>query len=76
MHHTPELLSSALFDGLVCNIFFRELSLILMAGEADFGPVLDVPSMVVVRVPVPLVTAVINWSAMVPVAYLRSPWLR
>jgi len=76
MYHTPELLSSALFDVLVCNFFFRELSTLLMGGPAGFGPARVVTSMEMVRVTVPLVTAVINCSAMVPVAYLRSPWLR
>ena len=60
----------------MCDIFFRELSLLLMAGEAGFRPVRDVISMVAVRVPVPLVTVVINWSAMVLEGYLRSLWLR
>jgi hypothetical protein len=60
----------------LCNIFFRELYLLLMAGEAGFGPERDVTSIVVVRVTVPLVTAVTNWSAMVPVANLQPPWLR
>jgi hypothetical protein len=61
-----------LFDVFVCYIyFFRELFLLMMAGEAGFGPARDVTSMAVVRVPVPLVTAVINWSAMVLEVYLQ-----
>jgi hypothetical protein len=57
-------------------IFFREMSLFLMAGEAGFGPARDVISTALVRVTVSLVTAITNWSAMVPGAFLRSPWLR
>jgi len=60
----------------VSNIFFRKLSLFLTAGEAVFGPVRSVTSIVMVTVPVPLVTVVINWSAMVLEGHLRSPWLR
>jgi hypothetical protein len=57
--------------------FFRKLSRILMAGEAGFGATRDVTSLVMVRVTVSLVTAVKkNCSAMVPEAYLRSPWLK
>ena len=76
MYHIPELLCWAVFDVLVCNIFFRELFRFLMAGEAGFGPERGVTSMEVVRDTVPLVTAVTNWSAMEPEVYLRSPWLR
>jgi len=71
---SPPLLSRTC--SCVIYIFFRELSLFLTDGEADFGPVRGVTSIVVVRVPVPLVTVVINWSAMVLEGYLRSPWLR
>ena len=71
MYQIPELISCALFDVLVFNIIFRELSLFLMAGEADFGPERGAILMEMVRVTVPLVTAVTNCSVMVPVAYLR-----
>jgi hypothetical protein len=60
-----------------CVIFsFRELFGFLMAGPAGFGAARDVTSMAMGKVTVPLVTAVTNWSAMVPEEYLRSPWLR
>ena len=72
MYHIPEILSSALFDVLVSNIFFREQFRFLMPGAAGFGPEQDV----MVRVTVSLVTAVTNWSAMVLEGYLPSPWLR
>ena len=71
-----DLLSAASYDVFVCNIFFRELSRLMMAGEADFGPARGAILMEMVRVPVRLVTAVTNWSAMGPEAYHRSPWLR
>jgi hypothetical protein len=76
MYHTPEPLFSDLFDVLVCNIFFRELSTLLITGPADFGPERGAILIEMVRVAVSLVTAVTNCSAMVQVAYLRSPWLR
>jgi hypothetical protein len=76
MYHTPELLSCALFDVLAFNIFSRELFRFLMAAPAGFGPTRGVTSMETVRVTVSLVTAVTNCSAMEPVAYLQSHWLR
>jgi hypothetical protein len=76
MYHIPKLVSCASFDVLVCNIFFREPSLFLMAGSADFGPERGAILMEMVRVTVSLVTAVTNCSVMMPVAYLQPPWLR
>ena len=76
MYHTAELLSSALYDMLVCNFFFRELSTLLITGPAGFGPARGAILIEMDSVTVSLVTAVTNCSAMMPVAYLRSPWLR
>jgi hypothetical protein len=52
-------------------IFFREMSLFLTAGEAAFGPARGVIMTAVVRVAVPLVTAITNWSAMVSDPFFR-----
>jgi len=76
MYHTAEFLSSALYDMLVRNIFFREQSTLLMTGAAGFGPARGAILIQMERVTVSLVTAVTNCSAMVPEAYLQSPWLR
>jgi hypothetical protein len=48
----------------------------MMAGKAGFGAALDVTSMAMGKVTVPLVTAVTNWSVMVLEAFLQSAWLR
>jgi hypothetical protein len=76
MYPTAELLSSALYDMLVCNIFFREQSTLLITGAAGFGPARGAILIEMDRVTVSLVTAVTNCSAMEPEAYLQSPWLR